>query len=228
MLTKPTQEINWGVTGTAPSAPKKASGYAQEGVPFEEFNWLFYVNDVWNKYLDSVCDYILQGHEYDVLISSVLSQSDYNTIQDYLLDTPQPNDRILIAEDQVLSSKLILPDGIKIKTLKGIKFTTVSNLAELFEIGNDVEILEDCIIEANHTGLIGEAVILNGHNIHVQNLIVINNSTGTITDAIRVEAAKKGIQSNFLVYQKTGTITNALDDLDNVELSNDITVLARV
>lgn len=65
-----------------PGSSKKLLGWvASERPPFKFFNWLFYVQDLWNKYFEGITDtFIAQGLNYDAVVGPSGTHADINTL----------------------------------------------------------------------------------------------------------------------------------------------------
>ena len=91
-----------------PGSSKKLLGWvASERPPFKFFNWLFYVQDLWNKYFESVTDaFVAQGLSYDAVIAPTGTHADFNAL---MADGEIANiKRVLVAAPLTLSATQVI------------------------------------------------------------------------------------------------------------------------
>jgi len=109
MATKPSQgHINWtdGSVSkvTDPGSPKKLLGWEASERPNNKFmNFLFYVQDLWNKYFEDITDtFTAQGLSFDAVIAPTGTHADFNAL---MSDGNIANiKRVLVAAPITLSS----------------------------------------------------------------------------------------------------------------------------
>jgi len=220
-MAKPTSTPDWinddDVTKiTTPSGAKQLEGWLPgEKPPYQYFNWFWNLCSKWLQWFDS------RTPEWNIVIDSAANEGDYLTLAAYLADAPASGDRVFIALDEVTTSKITIPAGIKLKFKKGNKITCASDLATVIEFGDDCTTEGDFELYLTHTGTTAEAVSINGHNNNHQNIIVNNTSTGTVTAAIILESGKAGNYVNGEVINSGGgTITAVIDDSSGVTSNN--------
>jgi hypothetical protein len=150
--------------------------------------------------------------------------ADYATLAAYLADAPANGDSLDLQDDEVITAKLTIPSNIKISQRKYKKLTTVTNLSEFIEFGDNVSIEGNLVIETSHTGTIGKVVIYNGDDNYHENIVIENKSTGTVTSAFEILASKKANYARGEVINSgAGSIANVLVD-NSTELSNDLEI----
>lgn len=221
-MAKPISKPNWIPSNdpakiTAPDTDKQNTGWLSAEKPaFQYFNWFWNLISKWISFLAG-------NAEYNAVISDDTTEADYTTLAGYIADSPASGDRVLIKSDQTITSKLTIPAGIKLKLLKGKKFTCSANLTTVIEFGNDIATEGDLLLETSHTGTITEAFVFNGNNNNHQNLVVKNISSGTITSAFSIRSSKTGNLVNGEVMVTAGTITNKIVDVSGA-LSNQVTI----
>ncbi len=215
---KPSSKIDWTPTGTEPSAGKKSTGYAaDEKWPHQYANWL-------HNILSSIQNWLQGSNENWIVIDSDTDEGDYTSLSAYIADSPTAGDNVLMKVDENITSKLTIPSDIKIKMLKGVKITTSTDLAEMIEISDNVELESDFAVELSHTGTIGDAIIVGGDNASVQNIKLSNTSTGTVTNAFNLKAGKDyNLAKGVVVNSGGGTVTNSFVD-NSEKINNDIVI----
>lgn len=222
-MSKPTSKPNW-TDGAAskvsePSESKKLQGWLKtEKPPFNFFNWLFYNISQWISFLGG-------QEQYNVIISSDTDEGDYTSLAAYIADSPQAGDRVLIKEDETLTSTLIIPTNIELTQLKGKSFDVVTFFTPIIQIGSNVTIKGN--FRAGNSGIftIAKGFSINGDNAHLANLIIENLSDGTITDGVYIESGAEGNYANVRsINSGGGSITNDLVDNSGND-QNQVTVI---
>jgi len=212
-------KIAWIKTGTEPTVGKKTTGFAaDEKWPYQYANWIHWI-------ITKVQNWLQGSNEDWIVIDSDIDEGDYTSLVDYIADAPAAGDHVLLKVDEVLTAKLTLPDGIRIKQKKGVKISTATDLSEVIEIGSDVEIEGDFNIELSHTGTIVKAVQISGGGSRFDNIKVENISTGTVTNTFYIESGAAGNKgSGESLNSGGGSITNVLVD-NSGEINNIITIV---
>lgn len=198
-----------------PGGARKTSGWQKFIKPAaEHLNWL------WNLF-SRLRDFVVGESQYNVIIDSDVDEGDYITIQAYLADSPSAGDRVLIKVDQPFTTKITIPSDIEITLLKGIKFTSATNLTTSIELSNRVTVKGILRLELSHPGTITNGIRFNGDDINVLSAEIVN-FVGTITDAFKIEVNKN---ANFCigVLSNIGTVTNTLNDA-STKFTNDFKI----
>jgi len=224
MAEKPSKYADWVTDGDPakveePSGALKGEGYiALEKPKSKNHNWLFYNFDQWTKYNAG-------NAEYNVIVGGPAKEQDYASLADYIADSPTAGDRILIKDDETISSKMTIPANILLSIQKGKKLTCNTNLASaVIEFSDGVVTIGDFRLELTQAGVTNAGFSLNGNNNSHQNLIVeLDQAGATLTDAFKIESGKNGNVAKGIAIQTAGTITNALNDASG-ETENDVSI----
>ena len=203
------QDAGWDVTFTTGLKP-----------PRQWFNWFQ------NRVVQWINRLAGQSGEYIVIDSTAgrEKERDYETLADYIADSPFADDKVLVKTNQVLTAQMVIPDGITLKILDGVNFTrSTLDAVSVIEFGSNWIIEGVLNIILSQTGTTAKAIEINGDN-GFGNIVVENSSTGTITDVFAINSGKEGNKINALVSNTgAGTFSNII--LDNSgKASNDIMI----
>lgn len=207
--------INDGVTDIeVPTPAEQNAGWSSiftTGLkpPRQWFNWFQNRVVQWRRWLSG------QAGEYIVIDSTVANadERDYDTLADYIADSPSANDKVFVKTSQVLTAQMVIPDGITLRILDGAIFTrSTLEAVSVIKLGTNFIIDGILNLVLSHTGTTAKAIEIDGDNNH-GNIVVENSSTGILTDAFALNVAVEG---NFIqglsLNTGGGTITNPLTD----------------
>ncbi len=139
-MAKPTTTINWGNVGVEPGAAKKLAGYAtDEKWPQQYANWLHYITDQWQQYLDGEIDKFLTT--YDAIVGTGGTHADINAV---VADVAiLEGSKILVVTTQTLNStQIISKNGLlfdfipRAEVLKGTANTGIQITGERVRLTN--------------------------------------------------------------------------------------------
>jgi len=222
MADRPPRDLDWipdDTTGIeVPTQPVQDAGWQVEIPPRQFFNWLWNRCTRWFHYLSGI------SQEWIVIDSVNTKEADYATLVAWEADTPAAGDKILIKEDQTLTSQFVIPNGVTLKFLDGASLLCATNIAtSILKSGNDIIIEGVLNLVLSQTGVTAVAVELNGDNT-IGQINIENAFTGTLTSALTINAAKTGNKiDGFVDNTGGGTLTsimtdNAAEDSNNVNL----------
>ena len=164
---------------------------------------------------------------YNVIINSDPFRGDYNTFAEYLADSPQNGDSVLIETTAVITATLVISNSIEITEASNAHatFSVNTNFSPILQLENNVKINGNIHIDNNDTGTIAVGVLFAGERSFCDNIIIHNNNTGTITDLVKINSAE---HSNYAqiraINDSGGTITNYLNDA-STNNRNNVTVI---
>jgi hypothetical protein len=188
--------------------------------PRQWFNWFQNRVVLWRRWLSG------QAGEYIVIDSTVGNEDerDYETLADYIADSPSAADKVLVKDIQVLTAQMVIPDNITLKILNGADFARSTNEAvSVVKLGAGLIIEGVLNLVLVHSGVTAVAVEVNGNN-NLGNISVENGSTGTVTDTIVLNSGVEGNKINAIVANTGGgTISNIVQD-DSLKSTNDLMV----
>ena len=204
------QDAGWDSTFTSGLKP-----------PRQWFNWFQ------NRVVQWVNWFSGQSGEYIVIDSTAgrEKERDYETLADYIADSPSVGDKVLVKTNQVLTAQMIIPDNITLKILDGVDFTrSTLDAASVIKFGNNWIIEGILNLVLSQTGTTAKGIEIDGDS-GFGDIIVENSSTGTLTDVFAINAAKG---SNYIrgIAKNTGggVLTNVLAD-SSAENSNNVTIV---
>jgi hypothetical protein len=147
-----------------------------------------------------------------IIVGSVTG-ADYASLAAYLADSPAAGDHVIVAEDQTVITRTVIPDDITLQFAEGADLITLTNITSaVVEFGDNGAVEGVLNVYLNHTGTIATAVRFNGDNT-VGKINVENASTGTLTTAYQILASKTGNNvSGFTSNSGGGTLTTIIDD----------------
>ena len=211
MSQRPPRDLDWvpdDSTGiNVPSQTKQNAGWLVEKPARQFFNWMWNRLSRWTHYFSG------QSQEWIVIDSANVNEKDYDTLEAYLADLPVIDDKVLVKDSQVLTSQMIIPDGITLRILDGVSFTKSTLEANsVIKFGSDIIIEGILNLVLSHTGTTAKAVEFNGYNV-VGEINVKNFSTGTLTTAYHINGGNTGNNVRGLASNDGGgTLTNVLID----------------
>lgn len=185
-MSKPTTHLDW-TNGEAskvqePVAGKKELGWSPlERPPAEFMNWLFYTQDLWNKYFESITDVVLaSGSVFDAVVgvggtheslTALMADSQIATLKNILVVSPFALDETIVIDQ----------DGMRF-TFKPQATISKATADLAFRITGD-RIVLDGLRVVNFNGANNEAIRIDNDS---KNNMIVNsyflNNTETIVD----------------------------------------------
>ena len=190
MSQRPPRDLDWipdDATGiNVPSETKQNDGWIIEKPPRQFFNWM------WNRVSRWIHYFSGQSQEFIVIDSTNANEKDYDTLAAYLAGSPVAGDKVLVKEDQTITSQMVIPSDITLKFLDGVGLLSSTNIASSFlQLGSNIIIEGVLNLILSQTGITAKAVEFNGDNV-IGKINVENSSTGTLTTAYHINANKVG------------------------------------
>lgn len=229
-MSRPSDKPNWindGTTGIeVPTPAEQDAGWDDTFTtglkpPRQWFNWFQNRVVLWRRWLSG------QAGEYIVIDSTAGNEDerDYETLADYIADSPSAGDKVLVKTNQVLTAQMVIPSDITLRIIDGVVFTrSTLDAASVIQFGSNWIIEGILNLILSQTGTTAKAIEINGDN-GFGDIIVENSSTGTLTDAFAINAGKK---NNFIrgITKNTGggAITN--DFIDNSAVNSNSVLIA--